>query len=126
MANLGTPVLQERRWFFIRNGHKEGYHGPAVHWRHLSRWERHVGKIHLQYDPVEHERQLKQAKLYNTSMRSLKQLHSHKHGTVPEAEHTSGQLHTNGVRNSDVNGHQNSDVNGRQAHGITDQHTSQA
>lgn len=57
--------LQERRWFFIRNGKAKDYHGPAVHWRHLSRWERHVCKAHLQYDPVEDLRQRREANLYN-------------------------------------------------------------
>lgn len=58
-------LLQERRWFFIRNGKASDYHGPAVHWRHLSRWERHVGKVHLQYDPAEDLRQRREANLYN-------------------------------------------------------------
>ena len=57
--------MQERRWFFIRNGKAKDYHGPAVHWRHLSRWERHVCKNHLQYDPVEDLRQRREANLYN-------------------------------------------------------------
>lgn len=106
--------VQERRWFFIRNGHAEGYHGPAVHWRHLSRWERHVCKIHLQYDPVEHERQMKQAKLYNTSMRSMTQLHAHKHGQTPE--HAGAQL--NGHATEDANGHQPNVVNGHADNGV--------
>ncbi|KAL3162223.1 hypothetical protein ABBQ32_009926 [Trebouxia sp. C0010 RCD-2024] len=64
--NTGLDLAeQERRWFFIRNGRPEDYHGPAVHWRHLSRWERHVCKTHLQYDPVEDLRQRREANLYN-------------------------------------------------------------
>jgi hypothetical protein len=35
---------QERRWFYIRQGREEDYHGPAVHPRHLSLWERFIGK----------------------------------------------------------------------------------
>ena len=34
---------QERRWYFIRTGHPENYHGVAVHPKHLSRWERWRG-----------------------------------------------------------------------------------
>ena len=67
-SNLGSmcsATLQERRWFFIRNGKPEDYHGPAVHWRHLSRWERHVCKTHLQYDPVEDLRQRRESNSYN-------------------------------------------------------------
>lgn len=66
-----TAMMQERRWFFIRNGKSADYHGPAVHWRHLSRWERHVCKYHLQYDPVADLQQRRDAKLagnaYNPS-----------------------------------------------------------
>lgn len=64
-------TMQERRWFFIRNGNGADYHGPAVHWRHLSRWERHICKYHLQYDPVADLQQRRDAKLagnaYNPS-----------------------------------------------------------
>ena len=59
--------MQERRWFFIRNGKATDYHGPAVHWRHLSRWERHVCKFHHQYDPVKDLQQRREAKLARNS-----------------------------------------------------------
>lgn len=42
---------QERRWAYIRDGRAADYHGIAIHPRHLSLWERVVGKCHLQYDP---------------------------------------------------------------------------
>ncbi|KAJ5684239.1 uncharacterized protein N7477_000584 [Penicillium maclennaniae] len=35
---------QERRWKFIREGRESEYHGPAVHHKHLSVWERWMGK----------------------------------------------------------------------------------
>lgn len=35
---------QERRWHYIRMGREEDYHGPAVHSKHLSLWERWTGK----------------------------------------------------------------------------------
>ncbi|PKX98877.1 putative MFS phosphate transporter [Aspergillus novofumigatus IBT 16806] len=35
---------QERRWAFIRSGREHEYHGPAVHSKHLSVWERLRGK----------------------------------------------------------------------------------
>ncbi|KAL4785155.1 major facilitator superfamily domain-containing protein [Aspergillus varians] len=35
---------QERRWKYIREGREEDYHGPAVHSKHLSIWERFTGK----------------------------------------------------------------------------------
>jgi hypothetical protein len=35
---------QERRWKFIREGREHEYHGPAVHRKHLSVWERWTGK----------------------------------------------------------------------------------
>lgn len=31
---------QERRWKYIREGREQDYHGPAVHPKHLSLWER--------------------------------------------------------------------------------------
>ncbi|KAL3435937.1 major facilitator superfamily domain-containing protein [Aspergillus tetrazonus] len=31
---------QERRWKYIREGREQDYHGPAVHSKHLSLWER--------------------------------------------------------------------------------------
>ncbi|KKK24821.1 hypothetical protein P175DRAFT_0533443 [Aspergillus ochraceoroseus IBT 24754] len=34
---------QERRWKFIREGRADEYHGPAVHPKHLSVWERMMG-----------------------------------------------------------------------------------
>lgn len=34
---------QERRWWYIRNGREQDYHGPAVHPSHLSLWERFRG-----------------------------------------------------------------------------------
>ena len=39
---------QERRWNFLRDGREEEYHGPAVHPKHLSLWERlrGVGKYY--------------------------------------------------------------------------------
>ena len=40
---------QERRWAFIRNGRGHEYHGVAVHWKHLSWWERMRG-LSKQYD----------------------------------------------------------------------------
>ncbi|PKY01508.1 putative MFS phosphate transporter [Aspergillus campestris IBT 28561] len=35
---------QERRWEYIRQGREEDYHGPAVHSKHLSWFERRTGK----------------------------------------------------------------------------------
>ncbi|EAU38263.1 hypothetical protein ATEG_01506 [Aspergillus terreus NIH2624] len=35
---------QERRWMYIREGREHEYHGPAVHPKHLSLWERIRGK----------------------------------------------------------------------------------
>ncbi|RHZ67330.1 uncharacterized protein CDV56_107567 [Aspergillus thermomutatus] len=35
---------QERRWRYIREGREHEYHGPAVHPKHLSVWERLMGK----------------------------------------------------------------------------------
>lgn len=35
---------QERRWHYLRQGREEDYHGPAVHAKHLSLWERWTGK----------------------------------------------------------------------------------
>ncbi len=40
---------QERRWAFIRAGKDSDYHGIAVHWKHLSWWERFRGQ-HKAYD----------------------------------------------------------------------------
>ncbi|PYH75859.1 MFS general substrate transporter [Aspergillus uvarum CBS 121591] len=31
---------QERRWQYIREGREQDYHGPAIHSKHLSVWER--------------------------------------------------------------------------------------
>jgi hypothetical protein len=35
---------QEGRWLHIRQGREHEYHGPAVHRKHLSIWERWMGK----------------------------------------------------------------------------------
>ncbi|OJJ46702.1 hypothetical protein ASPZODRAFT_25770 [Penicilliopsis zonata CBS 506.65] len=35
---------QERRWMYLRQGREQDYHGPAVHPKHLSLWERMRGK----------------------------------------------------------------------------------
>jgi hypothetical protein len=35
---------QERRWAFIRAGREHDYHGIAIHWKHLSWWERFRGQ----------------------------------------------------------------------------------
>lgn len=40
---------QERRWAFIRAGRESEYHGIAIHWKHLSWWERFQG-LHKAYD----------------------------------------------------------------------------
>lgn len=40
---------QERRWAFIRAGKDTEYHGIAIHWKHLSWWERYQG-LHKGYD----------------------------------------------------------------------------
>ncbi|XRM38980.1 hypothetical protein ABZX51_002359 [Aspergillus tubingensis] len=34
---------QERRWQYIRDGREQEYHGPAIHSKHLSLWERMTG-----------------------------------------------------------------------------------
>lgn len=41
---------QEIRWSYIRQGRESEYHGPAVHPKHLSLWERFTGKGKF-YDP---------------------------------------------------------------------------
>ncbi|KKA24496.1 MFS phosphate transporter [Rasamsonia emersonii CBS 393.64] len=41
---------QERRWYYIRQGREQDYHGPAVHPKHLSLWERFRG-LGKNYDP---------------------------------------------------------------------------
>ncbi|EER45633.1 Pi-transporter A-1 [Histoplasma capsulatum H143] len=41
---------QERRWYFLRSGRESEYHGPAVHPKHLSLWERIRGAGKY-YDP---------------------------------------------------------------------------
>ena len=84
-------------------------------------------KTHLQYDPVELERQMKQARLYNASMRSMTQLDAHKHGQTPEhvGAQSNGQAanETNEQQRHDVNGHAHNahqihDVFGNQKHEV--------
>lgn len=41
---------QERRWMYLRQGREQDYHGPAVHPKHLSLWERYRGKANY-YNP---------------------------------------------------------------------------
>jgi MFS family permease len=41
---------QERRWYFIREGREQDYHGVAIHPKHLSLWERWRG-VGKHYDP---------------------------------------------------------------------------
>jgi len=52
---------QERRWRYMKAGREAEYHGPAVHPRHLSRWERYVLKIARNYDPAADIEQRRQA-----------------------------------------------------------------
>lgn len=59
--------MQDLRWQYIRAGKAKDYHGPAVHPRHLSLWEKAVLKIHLQYDIELHN---KQQKLIEDSMKA--------------------------------------------------------
>ena len=40
---------QERRWSYIRAGKETEYHGIAIHWKHLSWWERMKG-VHKHYN----------------------------------------------------------------------------
>lgn len=47
---------QERRWFCITKGRDEDYHGPAIHSKHLSLWERLRG-VGKNYDAEEDYRQ---------------------------------------------------------------------
>lgn len=42
---------QERRWAFLRAGRGQDYHGVAINPKHLSIWERYVGKVDRNYDP---------------------------------------------------------------------------
>lgn len=44
---------QERRWQYIRQGREHEYHGPAVHPKHLSWYERYVLHLHHNYDAEE-------------------------------------------------------------------------
>lgn len=41
---------QERRWHYIRQGREHEYHGPAIHPKHLSLWERFRG-VGKNYNP---------------------------------------------------------------------------
>ncbi|KAJ5087507.1 hypothetical protein N7456_011123 [Penicillium angulare] len=41
---------QERRWEYIRQGREQEYHGPAVHPKHLSWYERFVLRLCKNYD----------------------------------------------------------------------------
>ncbi|KXG54118.1 Major facilitator superfamily domain, general substrate transporter [Penicillium griseofulvum] len=41
---------QERRWQYLRSGREEEYHGPAVHPKHLSWYERYVLRKHRFYN----------------------------------------------------------------------------
>lgn len=51
-------LSQDLRWQFIRAGRAKEYHGPAVHPRHLSLWEKLVLGVHKQYDPNLHKKQV--------------------------------------------------------------------
>ncbi|KAJ6002389.1 hypothetical protein N7451_004936 [Penicillium sp. IBT 35674x] len=41
---------QERRWQYLREGREQEYHGPAVHPKHLSWYERFVLRLDRNYD----------------------------------------------------------------------------
>ena len=48
----GLDLAEQQRWWRkIKDGREEEYHGVAIHPRHLSWWERHRHKLHLNYDP---------------------------------------------------------------------------
>ena len=50
-------MWQDLRWQFIRADRAKDYHGPAVHPRHCSLWEKWVLGIHKQYNPSLHATQ---------------------------------------------------------------------
>ncbi|KAF3038450.1 hypothetical protein E8E12_001637 [Didymella heteroderae] len=51
---------QERRWACIRAGREHDYHGIAIHWKHLSWWERMRGQ-HKGYDAkLDYEQKIKE------------------------------------------------------------------
>jgi hypothetical protein len=51
---------QERRWACIREGKEHEYHGIAIHWKHLSWWERFRGQ-HKGYDAkLDYEMKIKE------------------------------------------------------------------
>ena len=51
----------------MKAGRESDYHGPAVHPRHLSLWERHVLKIGRYYDPAADLEQRREAQLAELS-----------------------------------------------------------
>ena len=61
--------MQDLRWEYIRAGKAKDYHGPAVHPRHLSLWEKSVLGIHKQYNMELHN---KQQQLIEDSLRAAK------------------------------------------------------
>ena len=70
-GQLTAPRLQERRWWYIREGRASEYHGLAVHPRHLSMWERYVLHIDRQYN---YELDTKQRAQELVDMRAVQQV----------------------------------------------------
>ncbi|KAI9934689.1 hypothetical protein ASPWEDRAFT_53814 [Aspergillus wentii DTO 134E9] len=51
---------QERRWTYLREGREHEYHGPAVHPKHLSFWERITGKGQYYNAELDYQRKVEE------------------------------------------------------------------
>jgi MFS family permease len=75
---------QERRWAFIRAGNEHDYHGIAIHWKHLSWWERFRGQ-HKDYDAAK-DYQMKIQELRADWVERQQDKFSEKHGWEGEVD----------------------------------------
>jgi hypothetical protein len=79
---------QERRWAFIRAGKEHDYHGIAIHWKHMSWWERFRGQ-HKGYNAAL-DYEMKIQELRAEWVESQQNKFSEKHGWQGEVDEDMG------------------------------------
>ncbi|PGH20069.1 hypothetical protein AJ80_03719 [Polytolypa hystricis UAMH7299] len=86
---------QERRWYYLRHNREHDYHGPAVHPKHLSLWERlrGVGK----YYDADLDYQQKVEEMRGDWEATMAQRAEEKEGTFDDSDLNEGLLNADVV-----------------------------
>lgn len=87
---------QERRWNYIRQGRAHEYHGPAIHPKHLSVWERLRG-LGKNYDPdLDYKQKVEEYRAEWEAVMARKAAEEHEKNLETDTEDTllEGHVHT--------------------------------